>query len=411
MTFNNFLILSVLIILSSVWLYYFISESTNFFEILKEENKIFVSDTENYINNDNLLVYTNWFSLSSSVKKDYDVEINNERNTVEISKKNNDPKLKDLNLYAIYFKRSSVYDISTSILLTNLKNLFNVRLIVHYVDYDENLTLKILDEINRKNEKSIILSVGSDTTDFLFSVSENYGNLIFVSLVSKDPKIMGYVNNINEPSGKNFVLTSFNVLPELQFQYITTFFENLEKIIILVDYDNRSSIKTQYLPLKEMAESSGIKVYPVIVKANQKDSNDINNKLETELKNVKEKISKDGYNKNNTLIIVTTSTILIERYFIVNKIFSELLICSLIPNQTIGRYENTASFGIGVTIQKSVSLVTDYILKIVSGEKPENIPVGYVYPPDISINVTHFRKKNLFIPEKLLLVSNLVYSD
>lgn len=407
---SSFLILLILIFSSFLYFFYFFT-SEDFSKFLEREKISLITNKDDYTIYSNFYKYTEWFSLYSSLKNDYIVKINSDKNIVEIVKKNKDIHLKELELYAIYFKRSSAYDIGVSVLLESFKKLFNIKMTIYYVDYDEDLTLKILDDINEKNKKTIVLSVGSDTTDFLYPISENYKNLIFVSITSKDPKSMGYVSDINMSTGKNFVLTSLNLLPELQFQYIKAFFTNLKKVIILVDSDNKSSINTQYLPLEEIFEKNGIKVYPVLVKANQKNPKDINNKFEKELLNVKEKITEDGFNKDDTLIIMTGSTILFERYFIVNKIFPELLICSMMPDQTIGKYENTASFGIGVTFQKNAFLVVEYILKILLGKKPENMPIGYIYPPDISINVTHFQKKGFTIPEQLILVATLVYSE
>ncbi len=402
-----FMIFLVTMILSFSIFYLFSLE--NITKILEKEKITAIIKSEQ---NNNIFVpykYTDWFSLNTSIKNHYNIETSLDKKTIKITKKINDAHLKNLDLYAIYFKRSSAYDIATSILLESLKNLFNITLTVYFVDYDEELTLKILDEINRKKNKTIVLSVGSDTTDFLFPISQNYENLIFISMTSKDPKTMGYIEDIKTTTGKNFALTSLNMYPEIQYQYIKEFFNKLKNLVIIVDVDNKSSMNTQYLPIKKLAEKEGVNVYPVLVKANQKDPIDINNKFKEQLNIVKKNMKEKGYNKDDTLIIMTGSTILFERYNIINKIFPELLICSMIPDHIIGSYENTASFGIGVTFQKNASLVVEYILKILLGEKPENLPVGFVFPPDISINVTHFREKGFYIPEKLLLASTLIY--
>lgn len=410
MSINVFLIILLLLVGSFFSIFYFFA-SDNFIKILEREKITSIIRNEQ---NNNFFVpykYTEWFSLNTLIKNNYNVEISADKKTIKITKKVNNVHLKNLDLYAIYFKRSSAYDIAASVLLESLKNLFNISLTVYFVDYNEELTLKILDELNRKNNKTIVLSVGSDTTDFLFPISQNYKNLTFVSMTSKDPKTMGYIENIDATTGKNFALTSLNMHPEVQYQYIKEFFSKLKNLVIAVDIDNKSSMNTQYLPLKKIAEKEGVKVYPVLVKANQKDPTDINNKFEEQLNIVKKQMKENGYNKDDTLIIMTGSTILFERYNIINKIFPELLICSMIPDQTIGSYENTASFGIGVTFQRNASLVVEYLLKILLGKNPENMPVGYVFPPDISINVTHFQRKGFTIPEKLLLASTLVYSE
>lgn len=399
-------------------LVFLISNIFFFDSFLKEKIGFLFNNFDFQIKSDNknkkveIVNYTEWFGIDKSIAKDYEIKISEDKNKIIIRKFKNNYYLNSINLHAIYFKRSSAYDIAIGILIKSLENLYNVSITVYYVDYNLELTNNILKEISdyNKHKKHIVLSFGSDTTDYLFSISQNYENINFVSITSKDPKTMGYVEDFNSTTNKNFALTSLNMPSEIQYQYIRKFFKKLDKLIILVDAQNKSSFNTQYLPLKKLAERDNIKVYPVLVNADQKNPNDINEKFEKELLKVKNALNSDGYDKNSTLIIMTGSTILFERYNIINKIIPDLLICSMIPDQTIGKYEDTASFGIGVTFQKNASIAAKYILRILSGEDPGKLPIGFVFPPDVSINITHFQNKGFYIPEELLLTSTLVYS-
>lgn len=311
-----------------------------------------------------------------------------------------------LKLAAIYFKRSSAYDIAISEILNFYQEIpANLEIHVYFTDYDEELTQQILNTL-LTDRTELVFSMGSDTTDFLWEIGRGL-DLPFVTVASKDPVSMGYLEDIDSTSNNNFAFTSLNMPNDIQFVYLEEFLPRMKNVVILVNTNNDSAMRTQAIPLQEIAEERGMRVF--MVEVDQFNSAAINQQFKEGLRKVVEDLRNVNAIPYDTLFWMTGSTILFERYPLVNSIVTDYLIGSTIPDQTLGPVEETASFGIGVTFDSNGRLAVAYSYEILfNGIDPGTLPIGMVIPPDISINLDHFEQKGISITFSLLEIANLV---
>jgi putative ABC transport system substrate-binding protein len=106
------------------------------------------------------------------------------------------------------------------------------------------------------NSYELIYPVGSDATKFVY---ENYlgGKLPVVTLLSKDPVLLGQVADYFIGSGNNIAFTSVSVPVEVQMTYFRQLVPDLKYIAVIYDSNNSSAVKTQVEPLDAYGLANG----------------------------------------------------------------------------------------------------------------------------------------------------------
>mgnify|MGYP006176300535 CR=1 FL=1 len=110
----------------------------------------------------------------------------------------------------------------------------------------------------------LICSVGSNSTAF---VHQRYsgGKLPVVTVVSKDPVLMGQVGSYDKGSGTNIAFTSLNMPMDTQIAYLRQVRPDLKNIGVLYDRKNASAVVTQVEPQDGAAKTESFRVLHIAV--------------------------------------------------------------------------------------------------------------------------------------------------
>lgn len=234
----------------------------------------------------------------------------------------------------------------------------------------------------------LVISMGSQATDYL---SEHYrGPLPVVTACSKDPVGLGQVNAVSRKSGTHIAYTSLNIEVDTQVDYIKEkFIGNLERIAVLYDTGNISSVRTQVQPLRDYLHGGPVEFIPIAVnladKANRRNRKYLNDNLYRPMQAVVESSKTIG----DSVFLVTGSTELFDNIQGINKAAGTVPVLSVTPSHVTAG-EDSVFMAIGVSFKNNAKLAADYAWRILTGaDRPGELPAGVAATPDISINFMH----------------------
>ncbi len=250
----------------------------------------------------------------------------------------------------------------------------------------------------------LVYSVGSSTTAF---IHENYqgGSIPIVSLLSKDPVLLGQMPDYFTGSHTNIAYTSVSVPSELQMTYFLELVPNLYNIIILYEQNNVSTVATQVEPLDAYAVSNNVNVIHVPIIDPEK--------TRTELEDTLPKVVFQIYHMDpevkGSILLVTNSGSIVDEFDTVNRIAGKIPVVTLRP-ELVQEGIESAVLSVGLTFESNAILAAIYGYRILEdGVPPGELPVGVITPPDIAINFAKAREIGLKIPFSFFESATIIY--
>ncbi|MCW8327875.1 hypothetical protein MD588_03560 [Photobacterium sp. SDRW27] len=266
-------------------------------------------------------------------------------------------------------------------------------------DAKQLLTEMLLDA---EDKTSLIYTVGSKATVAVRNVYKG-GKVAVVSVNAKDPVRLGLIDS-DKGSGDNFAFTSLNLPADVTLSFIKRFKPSLKQIGVLYARKNRSAYSTQYLPLKQLAEKSGVKIVPVMV-----DEEETSLRLAVAMPKAIQEMQRDDPTLENSLLWLTGSSSLLSRMAEINHYATGLAVISAVPD-VVKSGPDSALMSFGVSFVNNAHQAGLYGLQILRGEvKPGDLPVGHISPPDIAISFEQARRIEQQIPFVLMEMASDVY--
>ncbi len=257
------------------------------------------------------------------------------------------------------------------------------------------------------NQFDLIFSMGSDASAYLH---EHYrgGQIPCVTLLSKDPVLLGQMPDYESGSGTNIAYTSVGVPAELQMRYFQELVPDLENIVILYAQENASAVKTQVEPLDAYAQSAGMNMIHVAV-LNNEDPQATQAELDIKLSDAVSEIERIDPETEKSIIVVTSSSSIVNVFETVDSLANRIPVVSLFPD-LVRSGDVTAVLSVGVSFDSNSLLAALYGVRILQGEvSPGELPVGVITPPDIAISFAKMRKLDLRIPFAFFESATFIY--
>ncbi len=257
------------------------------------------------------------------------------------------------------------------------------------------------------NNIDIIFAMGSSSAAFLH---DNYqdGTIPVVTLLSKDPVLLGQISDYESGSGTNIAYTSVGVPVELQMSYFQTLVPNLKNIIILYAQDNVSAIKTQVEPLDVYAEKENINMIHVVTET-EESSEEVIAELEEKLPIAIARINNRDPEMEESILLVTSTGSIVKVFENVDAMSGKVPVVSLYPG-LVQEGEASAVLSVGVSFDSNAILAALYGIQILEdGIDPGKLPVGVITPPDVAISFSKAREIGLKIPFAFFESASIVY--
>jgi putative ABC transport system substrate-binding protein len=258
-----------------------------------------------------------------------------------------------------------------------------------------------------ENNYDLIFSVGSSTTAFLH---ENYKGrpIPVVSVLSKDPVLLGQMPNYTDGSGSNIAYTSVGIPVELQMNYFRELVPGLKNIAIIYAEENSSVVKAQVEPLDQYARSTGINLIRVAI-LYQDEPEQARRDIEEKLPEAISALWEIDPQMTESVLLVTSSGSITQQFETVNALSGTVPVVSLFP-ELVREGSVSAVLSVGVSFESNSILAGVYGARILRGEaEPGRLPVGVITPPDIAISFAKAREIGLRVPFYFFESATFVY--
>lgn len=345
-----------------------------------------------------------WFTPSAGVRENwsliYSLADPLRFELVQKNAPNNDPPY---NILFAFPKRSSAYDtavdrIAAQFVARDLSAKFTV---VNFEGNQERGEL-LLREIDQK-QYDLIFSVGSTSTKFITDHAQRI-NVPVVSVTSKDPVILGHVDDYQSGSGTNIAYTSLDIPTNVQIAYLRNLRPNLVNIGIMYARNNTSAYEAQVVPLRE-AISDSINVIEVVVEDQDNAAAELAEKIPQALSLMRA----DDPRLDNSIFWITGSTSVFREIEVINAHAQSVPVLSLVTD-VVRAGRDSAVMSIGVGFSSNADLAAFYAISILTDQiDPGELPVGIVNPPDIAINFAVAKDIRLKIPFNFFESSSTIY--
>ena len=255
----------------------------------------------------------------------------------------------------------------------------------------------------------LVYAVGPEATQLVY---DNYraetGLLPVVTLQAKDPVLLGQVADYDSGSGTNIAYTSLNVPLDVQMSYFVQLVPDLHNIMVLYDFGNTSTVKTQVEPLGSYALQHDIELYHLSL-FNSRNAEAARAELRSKFPNIMNDINHADPFSNQSLLLVANSSLLVEIFDVVDELAGRIPVVSLLP-EVVQEGQVSALLSVGVTLDGNAALAAAYGLRILQeGISPGELPVGVLTPPDVAINFAKARELSLRIPFTLFERATTIY--
>lgn len=305
----------------------------------------------------------------------------------------------------LYTRASSSYDVAISRILSVFRSSrMPVAVTVLNITRDPAAGQKGLSYARAENF-DLILSMGSDTTDFLVKAFQGE-SIPVVTVCSKDPVLLGYVGSY-EGSRTNIAYTSLDAPVELQMTYLDQLVPGLKNIAVLYSESNTSSKVTQVKPLKAVASARGVTVSEVVVV----DDKNAKAELKTKVAEAAAAMRRSDPDGKKSVFWITGSTPVFNEIETINAASDGLPVLSVVPD-VVKEGTKSALLSIGITFESNAHLAALYAVDILQGKaKAGELEIGVVSPPDIAINFGRARAVGMKIPFNFLESASYVYDN
>jgi putative ABC transport system substrate-binding protein len=345
-----------------------------------------------------------WFKFEASIENDWvviDDPINPKMVTVQPKKEQTGPSRRVLVLYP---RSSSAYDIA----ITKLLQVFAAKEInasftaINFGLADAEGIAAI--KFAQTNRFDLIFAMGSEATAWLYNNFRG-GSIPVVTVCSKDPVLLGQMNDYTSGSGNNFAFTSLNMAVDAQFSYINRLKPNLQNLVILVDSKNISAVQTQAEPIAAYATRKGVKVIVGSVKNPAQSREELAQIVADAVRTMR---ITDPY-LTNSIFLVTGSTSVFREIRTINNGAGRVPVLSMIP-EIVTTGGDTAVLSTGISFESNAHLAAVYGADILRGQaKVGDLKVGIVSPPDIAISFLKAREINMHVPFSFFEAASFVY--
>jgi putative ABC transport system substrate-binding protein len=306
----------------------------------------------------------------------------------------------------LYTRTHIDFDKSVSTVLSTLSGQGSVVDAAVYLAEDELAGFEAL-AYAESNDYDLIFSVGSSTTAFLH---ENYKGrpIAVVSVLSKDPVLLGQMPNYTDGSGTNIAYTSVGIPVGLQMSYFRELVPGLKNIAIIYAQENSSVVVTQVEPLDEYAKTAGINLIHVPI-LYQDDPEQTRRDIEGRLPEAIGMLWEIDPQMTGSVLLVTSSGSITQQFETVNALSGTVPVVSLFP-ELVREGPISAVLSVGVSFESNSILAGVYGAQILRGEAdPGELPVGVITPPDIAISFAKAREIGLKVPFHFFESATFVY--
>lgn len=308
---------------------------------------------------------------------------------------------KSVDVWVMVSKPAKSYDIAIKTMLNVFQaEMENVRFHLFLLDQQEDMQAWLMD---MEVHADLLYTVGSRATTSIYKAYQG-GKVPVVSVNAKDPVLLGLIESY-QGSGNNFAFTSLNLRADVTLSFISKFDEQLAQIGVLYAERNRSAYLTQYLPLKEEAEKKGILVRPIAVNQDKvgMSLNEVMQKTIAQMRASDPKLQ-------HSILWLTGSSSLLNRVDEINLYAEGLPLLTAVPEAVNGT-EHSALMSVGTSFVNNASQAGYYGVRILKGEvQAGNLPVGVIFPPDISFNFKQAERVEVVVPFVLLELASEIYS-
>jgi putative ABC transport system substrate-binding protein len=337
---------------------------------------------------------TDWFKVGSAVLDEWDISVSpTDPLKVRIRPKRSGSTQRLRRVMVLYPRPSSAYDTAiTKVLSVMADKRMNVELTVHNFKIDDGLGRMAIEAAEAGNY-DLILSMGSESTAWLWA---NYrgGRLPVVSVCSKDPVLLGQVENYNTGSATNFAFTSLNMPIDAQMSYVLQLRPELKNLAILVDAQNVSAVQTQAIPAKEYARARGVRVLDLVVK----NPKQVKEELAVLVRDAVNAMRKNDPDLANSLFWITGSTTIFNEIATINAHSYRVPVLSAVSD-VVGPGDDSAVLSVGISFESNAHLAAIYMTEVLERRRnPGQMPVGVASPPDVAISFRKAREIGMRIP-------------
>ncbi|GLO63062.1 hypothetical protein MACH09_35700 [Vibrio sp. MACH09] len=339
-----------------------------------------------------------WLGNDVKVEAESSWNVSTSGNSLELSSISKQTKV-----WMILSKPAKSYD-------TALKTMLNV-----YKKQAENIQFRLflLSDVEEQlpswlntmeQQADLLYTVGSKATATIYKQYAG-GKVPVVSVNAKDPVLLELIEDYSG-SGNNFAFTSLNLSASVTLSFIKKFDEELTQIGVLYAESNRSAYLTQYLPLKSQAEKQGMQVFALSV-----DEDDPKRQLQAVMEQQVNQMRKQDPTLSHSILWLTGSSSLLRRIGEINQYSAELPLLTAVPEAVNGSSES-ALMSVGTSFVNNAYQAALYGLKILNKEaQAKDLPVGVIYPPDISLNFMQAQRIDAVMPFILVEMASEIYAE
>ncbi len=349
--------------------------------------------------------YSDWFAYDDEATAAWNFsEITGDPNSLHIASRTAAPEDKEFKLLVLYPKPSSAYDVC----MTKILSVFTEKSIpaeftvVNFAREQDRGEAAL--ELAARDDFDLIFSMGSQSTAWLYKQYRG-GEIPVVSVCSKDPVLLGQMDDYDHGSGTNFAFTSLNMPIEVQMAYVLQLKPDLKNIGVLVDSKNVSAVETQAKPMAEFARKRGIQVLELAV-ANPENAGV---ELGNELPGIVAAMRKNDPNLDNSVLWITGSTSVFREIATINAHSDRVPVLS-VATEVVREGDDSAVMSIGISFESNGHLAALYASDILTKRaEAGELKVGIVSPPDIAINFRKARQIALEIPFAFFEDASFIY--
>ena len=349
--------------------------------------------------------YADWFRFDDGILKNWEVrEVVGDRYRVKIHRKGTRFGDAEQRIFVYYPRPSSAYDTAITEILTVFaeKKIDADFTVFNFRKTDKRGQAGLKDATIWKSD--LIFSMGSESTAWLW---KNYqgGPIPVVSVCSKDPVMLGQIDDYDRGSGTNFAFTSLNMPVKWQMAYILELKPELKNFAILVNSKNVSAVETQAKPIAEFVRPLGIQVINVAIDNPSRAREELAEKIPKAVSLMR----KSDPTLDNSMFWITGSTAVFREIRTINENSDRVPVLSLAPD-VVKAGDDSAVLAIGIAFDSNAHLAALYGADVLSGQvEVGELKVGIVTPPDIAISWRKAREIGLDIPFSFFESASYVY--
>jgi putative ABC transport system substrate-binding protein len=216
---------------------------------------------------------------------------------------------------------------------------------------------------------------------------------------------MGLMAGYEQGSGTNIAYTSLDAPTKVQLAYLLEFRPRLKTIAVLYDRKNVSAVTTQVEPLRKLAGEQKIRMIDVAVENPKKAKEELAQIVPAAVAEIR----KSDPGAERTVFWITGSTEVFREIATINQHSWKVPVLSVVPD-VVKEGSDSALLSIGVSFESNAHLAAIYGVRILTGrEKPGDLRVGVVSPPDIAVNFQVARRNGIKVPFSFFESANFVY--